>query len=95
MASHGYFGRLLFQYASFSNSRALHFFLAIWPVVGIWLTSAVKNGIALNILNGITRRQNGSTYAKARIRLSKSGTQAAREKAGLLKRSRLLEFGKL
>ena len=41
--------------------------------------------IALNILNGITRRQNGFTYAEARIRLSKSGTQAAREKAGLLK----------
>ena len=32
--------------------------------------------IALNILNGITRRQNGFTYAEARIRLSKSGTQA-------------------
>jgi len=31
----GYFGRLIFQYASFNNSRSLHFFLAIWPVVGI------------------------------------------------------------
>jgi len=30
----GYFGRLIFQYASFNNSRSLHFFLAIWPVVG-------------------------------------------------------------
>jgi photosystem II P680 reaction center D1 protein len=27
------------QYASFNNSRALHFFLALWPVVGIWLTA--------------------------------------------------------
>jgi hypothetical protein len=36
---HGYFGRLIFQYASFNNSRALHFFLALWPVLGIWLTS--------------------------------------------------------
>jgi photosystem II P680 reaction center D1 protein len=34
VAAHGYFGRLIFQYASFNNSRSLHFFLAIWPVVG-------------------------------------------------------------
>merc|ERR1712087_430672 len=27
-----YFGRLIFQYASFNNSRALHFFLGAWPV---------------------------------------------------------------
>ena len=27
-AAHGYFGRLNFQYASFNNSRSLHFFLA-------------------------------------------------------------------
>ena len=40
----------------------------------------------LNILNGMTWQRNGFTYAEARIRLSKSGTQAAREKAGLLKR---------
>ena len=26
-AAHGYFGRLIFQYASFNNSRSLHFFL--------------------------------------------------------------------
>lgn len=35
VAAHGYFGRLIFQYASFNNSRSLHFFLAVWPVVGI------------------------------------------------------------
>lgn len=34
-AAHGYFGRLLFQYGSFNNSRSLHFFLAAWPVIGI------------------------------------------------------------
>ncbi len=34
VAAHGYFGRLIFQYASFNNSRSLHFFLAAWPVVG-------------------------------------------------------------
>merc|ERR1712203_579702 len=39
VAAHGYFGRLIFQYASFNNSRALHFFLAAWPVIGIWFTS--------------------------------------------------------
>jgi photosystem II P680 reaction center D1 protein len=27
-AAHGYFGRLIFQYGSFNNSRSLHFFLA-------------------------------------------------------------------
>ncbi|GER36109.1 photosystem Q protein [Striga asiatica] len=41
VAAHGYFGRLIFQYASFNNSRALHFFLVAWPVVGIWLSSVV------------------------------------------------------
>ena len=47
VTAHGYFGRLLFQYAYFSNSRALHFFLAIWPVVGIWLTALgdLDNGL--------------------------------------------------
>merc|ERR1719236_201408 len=38
-SAHGYFGRLIFQYASFNNSRSLHFLLAAWPVIGIWLTS--------------------------------------------------------
>jgi len=33
VAAHGYFGRLIFQYSSFNNSRSLHFFLAAWPVV--------------------------------------------------------------
>ena len=41
IAAHGYFGRLIFHYASFDNSRSLHFFLAIWPVVGIWFTVKV------------------------------------------------------
>ena len=36
VAAHGYFGRLLFQYASFSNSLALHFFLAIWPMIATY-----------------------------------------------------------
>ena len=31
VAAHGYFGRLIFQYASFNNSRSLHFFLAVFP----------------------------------------------------------------
>merc|ERR1712137_139759 len=39
VAAHGYFGRLIFQYASFNNSRALHFFLGAFPVICIWLTA--------------------------------------------------------
>jgi photosystem II P680 reaction center D1 protein len=51
-AAHGYFGRLIFQYASFNNSRSLHFFLAAWPVMGIWLTSLGVSTMAFN-LNGL------------------------------------------
>ncbi|MEB3278333.1 MAG: photosystem II q(b) protein [Lyngbya sp.] len=51
VAAHGYFGRLIFQYASFNNSRALHFFLGAWPVVGIWCASLAVACFAFN-LNG-------------------------------------------
>jgi len=51
VAAHGYFGRLIFQYASFSNSRSLHFFLGAWPVVCIWLTAMGISTMAFN-LNG-------------------------------------------
>ena len=51
-AAHGYFGRLIFQYASFNNSRSLHFFLAAWPVIGIWCTSLGVSTMAFN-LNGL------------------------------------------
>ncbi|KAL6511428.1 hypothetical protein OROMI_034829 [Orobanche minor] len=40
VAAHGYFGRLILKYASLKNSRSLYFFLAAWPVVGIWLTAS-------------------------------------------------------
>lgn len=56
VAAHGYFGRLIFQYASFNNSRSLHFFLAAWPVVGIWLTSMGVSTMAFN-LNGFNFNQ--------------------------------------
>merc|ERR1712231_32432 len=56
VAAHGYFGRLIFQYASFNNSRALHFFLALWPVVGIWLTALGVSTMAFN-LNGFNFNQ--------------------------------------
>jgi photosystem II P680 reaction center D1 protein len=56
VAAHGYFGRLIFQYASFNNSRALHFFLALWPVMGIWLTSMGISTMAFN-LNGFNFNQ--------------------------------------
>jgi photosystem II P680 reaction center D1 protein len=56
VAAHGYFGRLIFQYASFNNSRSLHFFLAVWPVVGIWLTAMGVSTMAFN-LNGLNFQQ--------------------------------------
>ena len=37
VAAHGYFGRLIFQYASFNNSRSLHFF---WQL-GLLLASGL------------------------------------------------------
>merc|ERR1711939_855485 len=55
-AMHGSFGRLIFQYASFNNSRALHFFLALWPVAGIWLTALGVSTMAFN-LNGFNFNQ--------------------------------------
>ncbi|KAF6156575.1 hypothetical protein GIB67_022475 [Kingdonia uniflora] len=50
VAAHGYFGRLVFQYASFNNSRSLHFFLAAWPVVGIWFTTLGISTMAFNLI---------------------------------------------
>ena len=55
VAAHGYFGQLIFQYASFNNSRSLHFFLAAWPVVGIWFALGVST-MAFN-LNGFNFNQ--------------------------------------
>ncbi|WMV29611.1 hypothetical protein MTR67_022996 [Solanum verrucosum] len=56
VAAHGYFGRLIFQYASFNNSRSLHFFLVAWPVVGIWFTAIGISAMACN-LNGFNFNQ--------------------------------------
>jgi len=56
--AHGYFGRLLFQFSSFNNSRALHFFLAAWPVSAIWLTSLGVSTMAFN-LNGLNFNGSG------------------------------------
>jgi len=56
VAAHGYFGRLIFQYASFNNSRSLHFFLALWPVVGIWFAALGVSSFAFN-LNGFNFNQ--------------------------------------
>jgi photosystem II P680 reaction center D1 protein len=55
-SAHGYFGRLIVQFASFNNSRSLHFFLALWPVLGIWLTSLGVSTMAFN-LNGLNFNQ--------------------------------------
>ncbi|KAI5081010.1 hypothetical protein GOP47_0004193 [Adiantum capillus-veneris] len=56
VVAHGYFGRLIFQYASFNNSRSLHFFLAAWPMVGIWFTALGISTMAFN-LNGFNFNQ--------------------------------------
>jgi len=56
VAAHGYFGRLIFQYASFNNSRSLHFFLAAFPVVGIWFAALGVSTMAFN-LNGFNFNQ--------------------------------------
>jgi photosystem II P680 reaction center D1 protein len=48
VAAHGYFGRLIFQYASFNNSRSLHFFLAAWPVVCLSLVLGIST-MAFNL----------------------------------------------
>jgi photosystem II P680 reaction center D1 protein len=55
-SAHGYFGRLIFQYASFNNSRSLHFFLGAWPVLGIWFTAMGVSTMAFN-LNGLNFSQ--------------------------------------
>ena len=55
-AAHGYFGRLIFQYASFNNSRSLHFFLAAFPVIGIWCAALGVSTMAAN-LNGFNFNQ--------------------------------------
>lgn len=55
-AAHGYFGRVIFQYASFNNSRSLHYFLAAWPVIGIWCTALGVSTMAFN-LNGFNFNQ--------------------------------------
>jgi photosystem II P680 reaction center D1 protein len=47
---------LIFQYASFNNSRSLHFFLAAWPVVGIWFTDLGIITMSFN-LNGYNFNQ--------------------------------------
>ena len=43
---------LIFQSASFNNSRSLHFFLGAWPVIGIWCTALGVSTMAFN-LNGL------------------------------------------
>ena len=53
VVAHGYLGRLLFQYASFNNSRSLHFVMAALPVIGIWFAACgiFMSGFNLNGLN--------------------------------------------
>lgn len=61
MAAHGYFGRLVGRTNELvlgvkANSRTLHFFLAAWPVIGIWFTALGISTMAFN-LNGFNFNQ--------------------------------------
>jgi len=56
VAAHGYLGRVFWQYASFTNSRSLHFVLAAWPVIGIWFASLGLSTMSFN-LNGFNFNQ--------------------------------------
>ena len=47
---------IIFQYASFNNSRSLHFLLGGWPVIGIWFTALGVSTMAFN-LNGLNFNQ--------------------------------------
>ena len=49
VAAHGYFGRLIFLYVSFNNSRSLHYFLAVCPVVGNLVQSLGISTMAFNL----------------------------------------------
>jgi photosystem II P680 reaction center D1 protein len=51
-AAHDYFGRLIFQYASFNNFSSLYFFLTGWPVINIWFIGPGVSTMAFN-LNGL------------------------------------------
>jgi len=46
----------VFGGSPFNNSRSLHFFLAAWPVVGIWFTALGVSTMAFN-LNGLNFNQ--------------------------------------
>ena len=61
VAAHGYFGRLVGRTNEIllgvnANSRSLHFFMAAWPVVGIWFTALGISTMAFN-LNGFNFNQ--------------------------------------
>lgn len=48
--------KVISWFFAFNNSRSLHFFLAIWPVVGIWFTALGLSTMAFN-LNGLNFNQ--------------------------------------
>ena len=61
VSAHGYFSRLVGRtneliLGTQANSRSLHFFMAAWPVVGIWFTALGVSTMAFN-LNGFNFNQ--------------------------------------
>lgn len=57
LAGHGgYLERVLFRGSGFRNSRSVHFFIAAWPVIGIWFGALAVGTMAFN-LNGFNFNQ--------------------------------------
>jgi photosystem II P680 reaction center D1 protein len=79
VAAHGSFGRLIFQYASFNNSRSLPFCVAAWPVVGIWFTALGISTMAFN-LNGFNFNQSVVDSQGRVINTSKQSKQTNQKK---------------
>jgi len=74
VAAHGFFGRFIFQYSIFNNSRSLHFFLAAWPVVARRSCSlALDNNPAA--MSPVSRDCTGREVCLSRARTTTAGRQ--------------------
>ena len=93
-AAHGYFGRLIFQYASFNNSRSLHFLLAGWPVIGIWFTGIGVSTMAFKLsFTGFSHLADIHVYPSSN-QLSNSRSEADKQKKFFLLRIKKAKLSK-
>ena len=93
-AAHGYFGRLIFQYASFNNSRSLHFLLAGWPVIGIWFTGIGVSTMAFKLsFTGFSHLADIHVYPSYN-QLSNSRSEADKQKKFFLLRIKKAKLSK-